>query len=102
MIAMMTSLVAALASYAVLVLAISQGRQGRFFRTKTMTRYLAEAGMVIGKERLDQDPTWCGGTEQVDANGSGTLEAWETVTISVEPCPRAADEPATIRVSVVH
>ena len=104
---MITSLVASIAAYTVLMLAVSQGRQGRFFRTQTTARYLAEAGMVIAKERLQANPIWCGGTEpggvqQIDADANGTLEAWETVTITVVPCPRMTGDPATIQVSVAN
>ncbi|MDP3703952.1 MAG: hypothetical protein Q8R78_06150 [Candidatus Omnitrophota bacterium] len=97
---MMMALVASIVSYGVLQLAVSQGRQGRFFRSQTTARYLAEAGMVLAYERLRAAPGWCGGTEQLDANGNGTLEDWERVTIAVTNCGGPAGTTHEIRVTV--
>ncbi len=102
-IAMMTALVASIFAYTVLALAVSQGRQARFFRNRTPTRYLAEAGMVIAQARLLNNPTtYCGGSQIIDTNGDGILQATEpSVTITVLPlgCPRAAGSVVTIQVT---
>lgn len=85
---LMMALVASIVSYGVLQLAVSQGRQGKFFRSQTSARYLAEAGMVLAQERLRTNPSaFCTPTPlQIDADGDGTLEAWETVTITDAHC----------------
>ena len=100
---MMMALVASIVSYGVLQLAVSQGRQGRFFRSQTAARYLAEAGMVLAQERLRANPnTFCTPTPmQIDTNGNGIDPSDPTVDITVTPgCPRTGNATATISVRV--
>jgi len=100
-IALMTALVSSIFAYSVLALSVSQGRQARFFRSRTSARYLAEAGMVIAQARLLNNPTgYCSGSQIIDTNGDGILQATEpSVTITVTPaCPRPPGSVATIQV----
>lgn len=96
-ITMMMALVASIVSYGVLQLAVSQGRQGRFFRSQTTARYLAEAGMVLAQERLRADPNYCPtAPELLDTTGDGVGDT--PVTITVTNC--GAGNTHEIRVSV--
>lgn len=100
---MMMALVASIVSYGVLQLAVSQGRQGKFFRSQTAARYLAEAGMVLAQERLRANPnTFCTNpTEvQIDTNGNGIDASDPRVDVTVTPavCPHTGN--ATIQVRV--
>ena len=101
---MMMALVASIVSYAVLQLAVSQGRQGRFFRSQTSARYLAEAGMVLAQERLRVDiNAFCTNPTpvQIDTNGNGVDPSDPTVDITVIPgCPRPAAGNVAINVRV--
>ena len=94
---MMMALVASIVLYGVLQLAVSQGRQGRFFRSRTTARYLAEAGMVLAYERLQANPFYCPvAPELVDTTGDGVGDT--PVTITVTNC--GAGNTHEIRVSV--
>jgi len=100
---MMMALVASIVSYAVLQLAVSQGRQGRFFRSQTSARYLAEAGMVLAQERLRENPmTFCTNPTpvQIDTNGNGIDPLDPTVDITVTPagCPHTGNATISVRV----
>lgn len=84
---LMMALLAAIVAYTVLQLAVSQGRQGRFFRTQTTARYLAEAGMVFAYERLREEPDYCPDPTApvlVDTDGDQVGDA--PVTIVVTNC----------------
>src|SRR3990167_3823051 len=101
---MMMALVASIVSYGVLQLAVSQGRQGRFFRSQTTARYLAEAGMVRAQETLRRDPnnTFCTNPTavQIDTNGNGIDPSDPTVDVTVTPagCPHAGNATINVRV----
>ena len=81
--AMVTALLCSIAAFTVLFMAISGARRSGFFRGRTTGRYLAEAGLVIAREKLMADPNYCPGgpctpggpcigTEPVDTNnGAG-------------------------------
>ena len=101
-IAMMTALVAAIFAYTILALAVSQGRQARFFRNRTSARYVAEAGLMVAQAHMTTDVTYanyCGETRWIDANGNGVSDPGESVVITVTPlCPRTAWTPVTIQV----
>ena len=80
---LMMALLASIVSYGVLQLAVSQGRQGRFFRSQTAARYLAEAGMVLAQERLRVNPSYCPSTpELVDTTGDGVGDTPVRITVT--------------------
>ena len=100
---MMMALVASIVAYGILQLSVSQGRQGRFFRSQTSARYLAEAGMVVARERLRENPsTFCTNPTPVpiDTNGNGIDPSDPIVDVTVIPvgCPHLGN--ATINVQV--
>jgi len=103
---MMMALVASIVSYGVLQLAVSQGRQGKFFRSQTSARYLAEAGMVIAQETLRRDPinTFCSNPTPVpiDTNGNGIDPSDPIVDVTVTPagCPHTDTGNTVINVRV--
>jgi Tfp pilus assembly protein PilX len=81
-IVMISALVAAIVAYAELFVSASQAKHARFYRERTDARYLAEAAIVIAREKLFNEaatpfPPGCppGGTqtvtEHVDVNGNG-------------------------------
>ena len=107
---MMMALVASIVAYGVMQLAVSQGRQGRFFRSQTSARYLAEAGMVVAQLRLLEDQEnpgpdiwFCTNPTpmQIDTNGNGIDASDPIVDVTVTPgCPRTANTNATISVRI--
>ena len=56
---MITALLAAITSYAVLQLSVAYARQGRFFINRTPYRYAMEAGIVWAQDRLWSNPAFC-------------------------------------------
>lgn len=60
LISILAALVSSIISYAVLFIATSQARQGRFQRERARVRYATEAAVVWAQQRLWQDPTWPG------------------------------------------
>ena len=56
-----SAILAAIASFAVLQLAIAYALQGRFFVNRTPYRYATEAGLVWAQEQLRNIPAYCGG-----------------------------------------
>ncbi len=80
--ALATALISSITIYAVLFSAISQGRQGRFLKERLRAQYVAEAGLVIAKERLWRDPTYAGGVVPVtDTSGLNSTNVTITVTV---------------------
>ena len=54
----MAALLAAIAVYAMLLVATSQAKQGRFNVDRSRGRYAAEAGLVWAQQQLLKDPYW--------------------------------------------
>lgn len=64
-IVMLVALVATIASYAMLEVAVSRARQARFYRDRLPSRYAAEAAIVWAQQQLWTDSLFCGGTHTV-------------------------------------
>ena len=75
----LTAILAAIASFAVLQLAIAYSLQGRFFVNRTPYRYAAEAGLVWAQEQLWNNPAYCGAPDPPVINGV-------TVDVTVTNC----------------
>ena len=56
-----TALLAAITSYAVLQLSVAYARQGRFFINRTPYRYATEAGIVWAQDQLWSNAAFCTG-----------------------------------------
>ena len=77
------ALVCALMAYTIHLVARSQQRQARVWRRRASAQYLAEAGLVVARERLVANPAYCGGTEQIDTTGDQVGDAPVQITVSV-------------------
>ncbi len=78
----MAALLTTIAAYAILLVATSQAKQGRFNADRTRTRYAAEAALVWAQQRLLADRTWSsaqGGSPDVTIDGV-------PVDIIIPPC----------------
>ncbi|MBI4342305.1 MAG: hypothetical protein HY599_02935 [Candidatus Omnitrophica bacterium] len=64
-----TAFLCAVASYAVLQLAIAYARQGQFFVNRTPYRYATEAGVVWAQEQLWNNANYCGNPDPPVING---------------------------------
>ena len=83
--AVIVALIASIAAYAVLAVALSQARQGTVLRERPRVRYAAEAGLVMLQQRLWRNPGYCAASsEQIDTNGDGGGDT--TVELSVSNC----------------
>jgi hypothetical protein len=94
---MVAGLLAAIGAYTMLMVAISRARQQRFHETRTLNRHLAEAGVVIARERLWTVPAYCGGTEQVDTDGDGTGDT--PVSVVVTNCGAGSNQEIRVTAS---
>lgn len=63
------ALVAGIASYTALFLALSRVRRDKVLREQPRARYLAEAGIVWAQAHLWNDPNFSGGPLDVDGDG---------------------------------
>jgi Tfp pilus assembly protein PilX len=102
--AILFALVGAIMSYAMLILAVSNARQAKFYRTRMPARYAAEAGTVWGRENLYSNPTWGGGTLVVDPfppgpGGGDAINVLVTVNpvCGAPPCPNQ-----TVQATVIY
>ena len=82
------ALICAIASYAILAASMAQSYHARFWRQRTDARYLAEAGMVLARERLLANPNYTGGTEVIDGVGvritvAGAANTRQTISAAV-------------------
>ena len=86
---------AAIGAYVILLVATSRARQQRVYETRTENRYLAEAGVVIARERLGVAAGYTGGTYYLaDTNGDGLVNASDTpvqVTVAGNQIQSRAD-----------
>ena len=89
----LTAILAAIASFAVLQLAIAYSLQGRFFVNRTPYRYAAEAGLVWAQEQLWNNPAYCGAPDPPVINGV-------TVDVTVTNC--GAGNSHTITANAVY
>lgn len=80
----MVALIGALAGLTMLTVAISHIKRSQFWHQRGRARYLAEAGLVLARERLFIDPDYCGGTESLDTNGDQVGDT--PVTIGISNC----------------
>lgn len=80
---MALSAIASIASYAMIINAISNARHTEYHESRTRARYLAEVGTVFARERLWADPTYAGGPLTLDFDGDTVVESDETVIITV-------------------
>ena len=96
--ALISAVTGGIAAWSVLFVATAQARQAGLFRERTDARYLAEAGLVIARERLWASPAYCGGTESVDINGDGTGDV--NVAVTVTNC--GAGNPHQVTVQAVY
>ena len=87
--AVLLALVSSIAAYAVLVVAMSQARQGKVLHERPRVRYAAEAGLVIAQERLWTNPDECTGnppgstaglSQFIDTNGDSGGDTQVDVT----------------------
>ena len=58
--AVVIAVLGAIASLTILQMAYYQSRHARFHRLHTVAQYAAEAGVVWGQQRLQQNPVYCG------------------------------------------
>ncbi len=63
---MALSAIASIASYAMLINAISNARHTAYHESRTRARYLAEAGVIFANQQLWADPNYAGGPETID------------------------------------
>ena len=89
--------ICAVSVYSLLFIASSETRRARYFRDRTEAHYVAEAAMVIAREKLWGEaitpyPPGCppGGTlttlEPVDTNSNGIDPSDPTVPVTVTNC----------------
>ena len=84
---MAIALTASIAAYATLLVATSQARIATVTTVRSQSRYLAEAGLVIATQKLIANPAYCGGTERVDTDGDGVVNASDpSVVVTVTSC----------------
>ncbi len=95
-ITIMTALICGIAAYAVLQASVSEARHTKFMRGRTEARYLAEAAIVIAREKLWNEaampyPPGCTGgaigttlstPEAVDTDGDGVGDINVGVTVT--------------------
>lgn len=89
--AIIVALIGAIASYALLTIAISNARQARFYRTRLPARYAAEAAIVWAQQQLSVSPGFCGGTHTVGG---------VPVSVTVTNC--VAGNPHTLSAKVTY
>ena len=83
--AVVLAIVASIAAYAILVIAMSQARQGHVLQEHPRARYAAEAGLVLLRERLLRNPAYCtSSSELTDTNGDGGGDTW--INLQVTNC----------------
>ena len=83
--AIMTALVCGIFAYALLLMATSQARHARFYRSRSRSLAASEAGLVYAREQLLRVPTWCGDPGFLfDSDDDGVKET--TVVITVTNC----------------
>lgn len=80
-------IVCGITAWSSLFVAMTEARHAKVFREHSSSRYLAEAGLMIAREKLWTNPAYCGGNEIIDLDGDGILEASDaTVTVTVSDC----------------
>jgi Tfp pilus assembly protein PilX len=90
------AVVAALAAYGNLMLAVQQARSSEHLQAHALARYAAEAGYIIARERLWVNSNYCTGAdasapgviENFDGNADGTTDL--TIELKVYPCVAGA------------
>lgn len=90
-IVVVTSLVFAIAAYAVLYAANSLGSRANFQKRNTSARYAAEAGLVWAMQKLWANPAECFNANpdfSFDTDGNPTTKAM-AVDVIATPCPTA-------------
>ena len=85
----MAALLTAIAAYAILLVATSQAKQGRFNVDRTRTRHAAEAGLVWAHQQLLTDPYWTpGAAPHVTIDGFGIEIMLPSCGVTAPtPCP---------------
>lgn len=91
--ALISALLASIASYLVLQLAMVQARYARFHEGHAEARHAAEAGLVWAYERLLSNPAYCGAP---DPPPLGAL----TVDVTISDC--APGNPKAITAKVTY
>lgn len=75
-------IICTLAGITMLTVAVSHIKRTQFWYLRNRARYLAEAGLVLARERLFVNPDYCGGTEMLDTNGDAIGDTAVTITMS--------------------
>lgn len=84
--AIMTALVFAIFAYALLMMAASQARHAKFYRTRAGARDVSEAALVFAREQLMADPNYCPTSPvNLDLNWDGIPDP-PPVNIAVTNC----------------
>ncbi len=91
-IAMLAALIATIASYAMLAVAVSRARQARFYRDRLPARYAAEAAVVRAQQRLWTTPGYCGEL--------GLVIGGVTVDVTVSDC--TPGNPKTVSAKAIY
>ena len=102
-VALVMAIASAIVAFSLLFAAVSESRQSTVLSRRTQARYLAESALVVARERLWQDPTWCGGPVAIDTTGDGT--GIKTVVITLNPpctSPGAENQRRTVNAGIVY
>lgn len=75
------SIIVMLAGLAMLTLATSQIKRSQAWHSRMRARYLAEAALVLARERLWVNPDYCGGAESLDTDGDQLGDTPVTITM---------------------
>ena len=96
MVIVMSALVAVIASYGILQVAVNQARRAGFYRKHTRGQYAAEAGLVWAQQQLWNNPAYCGNPQPPAIDGINV-----TVIVTA-PAGCAAGNPRTIQTKVTN
>jgi hypothetical protein len=92
-IVIVAALICSIASYIILFIAMSEAWHSRFFRERNQARHAAEAALVIGMQKLWEDPAYCGGAVTVNTPAGAV-----PIPVTVSDCDPA--DPKTLSVTV--
>lgn len=79
--ATLIALICSLAGITMLSVAVSHIKRTQSWHLRARARYLAEAALVLARERLWANPDYCGGAESLDTDGDQLGDTPVTITM---------------------